>query len=313
MPDEGYKALKAGDRILVVANPSTRAEIDPIFTMLRQLAPGGVKLDMRLTQAAGDATDIVRAHGTGAAMVIAVGGDGTVAEVAEHLDHGSIPLGIIPAGSTNIVARELGLPTDIRKAAEMIWSSRRYRRIDAGTANGRMFLHMAGCGFDSRFFNLTDSQLKRKVGWIAYLPAAIKALQEPPMAYHLRTEKQEFDVISPLVLVANGGSIISPRLKLHSKIRNDDGWLNVLVITATTPNELARTLGRLATLQLEKSPYLMHLRVKELDVRSETPMPVELDGDVVTETPVKFRILPREIMVVCPNLPGQLRLGLGRQ
>jgi len=301
MSDERHNSLKAGDRVLVVANPSTRADVESIFNLLRETAPPGIKLDLRVTKAAGHATDIVEKRAPGAAMVIAVGGDGTVAEVVRHLDHGRIPLGIIPAGSTNIVARELGLPTELRKAAELIWGKHRRRRIDAGSANGEIFLHMAGCGFDSRFFDLTDSELKRKVGWIAYLPAAVKALQEPPTSYHLRTEKKEFHVVSPLVLVANGGSIISPWLKLHRKIRNDDGWLNVLVITATTPNELARTIGRLATLQLERSPYLLHLKVKELDVRTETPMPVELDGDVVTTTPVDFRILPREVMIICPN------------
>ncbi|MGB3307251.1 MAG: diacylglycerol kinase family protein [Thermomicrobiales bacterium] len=292
--------LQSGDRVLVVANPSTRRRIDPIFAELRATAPEGVELDFRMTQAGGDANVIAREHAPGAAMVIAIGGDGTVSEVAGNLDHGKIPLGIISAGSTNIIARELGIPNDMRQAVALIWGSHQLRRIDAGTCNGTIFLHMAGAGFDSRFFDLTDRRLKRKVGWIAYLPAAVKALGDDPVTYHIKTVEQEFDVVSPLVLVANGPSIINPRLKLSHNIRKDDGWLDVLIVTATKPVELARTLGRLATLQFEKSPYVTHLRIREMELSAQQPMPVQLDGDVLEQTPVRFGILPSEVSIICP-------------
>jgi YegS/Rv2252/BmrU family lipid kinase len=290
--------LVAGDRVLVIANPATRRQIEPILATLRETAPTGVDLDIRVTTAAGEAREIARDCAGGASLVVAIGGDGTVADVAEHLD--GVPLGIIAAGSTNIIGRELGIPTDFRKAVALLWGPHRLRRIDAGICNDRVFLHMTGAGFDSRFFDLTNHDLKRRVGWLAYLPAAARAMRDRPAHYHIRAGGEEFDVLSPLVLIANGASIIDPRLKLLRQIHKDDGLLDLLVVTATGPLQLARTFARIATLSFERSPFLMHIQTTEIEVSCDSPMPVQLDGDVVEHTPVRIGIRPGAVNIVCP-------------
>jgi hypothetical protein len=94
-------------------------------------------------------------------IVVAAGGDGTVGEVATALAHTDVPLGIIPAGSTNIIAKELGIPGDPWAALDVIAGDHRQMAMDLGIANGRAMLHMAGAGFDSRLFAMTDPKLKR--------------------------------------------------------------------------------------------------------------------------------------------------------
>lgn len=232
--------------------------------------------------------------------VIAVGGDGTVAEVATAIDGRAIPLGIIPAGSTNVVARNLRLPDDPIEAATLIFRRPNTRRIDVGICNGRRFLHMAGAGFDSRIFATTSKRLKRHLGWVAYLQGATQTIFEPPVHFNVAVDGTALECESPLVLVANGGSIIRPSIPVHPGIRYDDGFLDVIIFTATRPVEIASTLGRFATRSLEKSPYTIHMRGREIELSSTPPIPVQLDGDIFGHTPAHFSLLPHALEIVVP-------------
>ena len=302
-PRAGYgvnHAVHEEQRVVAIVNPATRGNAARLVDVLRAAAPPHVALDVHFTERPGHGSELARdLLGTATAM-IAVGGDGTVAEVAGAVRGSGIPLGIVPAGSTNIVAQELGIPTNIRRNVDMLFGSHKIIAIDIGICGDRAFLHMAGAGFDSAFFSRTDPRLKRRVGWLAYLPAAVQALNQPPVRLQIQTPDTKIEVASPLVLVANGASIINPRLRLNSLIRNDDGLLDVLVITATTPVELARVFARFATLQLERSPYLIHVTASEVSITSEPEIDVELDGDVVERTPVVFTVAPRAVRLIVP-------------
>jgi YegS/Rv2252/BmrU family lipid kinase len=264
------------------------------------VTPPGVELDIHLTTRPGEARDLAASRLPGAVLLVAIGGDGTVADCAQSLIDFDVPLAVLPGGSTNITAREQGVPVDALQAARLIFSPHATRRIDAGTCDDRIFLHMAGAGFDARFFAGTNPNLKRKIGWMAYLPAAMAALQHRPARFLLTMDAEQLEIRSPLILIANGPSIIHPRIRLHPDIRDDDGLLDVLAITATTPVELARTLGRVATMRLFLSPYLVHRRVSRLRLEADGPVPVEIDGDVFGVTPREFRVLPGAIRMIVP-------------
>lgn len=298
----GHRA-PARTRVVVIVNPKTKGNVERIIQVLRDTVPAYLDLDIHRTEHARHGGELARALRDQAAIMVAVGGDGTVAEVAGALRGTDTLLGIIPGGSTNITARELGIPAQPDRAIALLFGDHAVRPLDVGLCGDRAFLHMAGAGFDSEFLDLTSSDLKRKIGWVAYLPAAVAALRTLPVQYTIRTPDTELEVISPLVLVANGGSIIHPRFKLHSGIRKDDGMLDVFVITATTPVELARVLGRLATMNLERSPYVIHLKTTEVSLSATSGVPVELDGDVVARTPVRFVIAPAAIRVITPLRP----------
>lgn len=294
---------KRGDRVLVVANPATRGRVDNIEDALARALPPGVLLDVRLTTGPGEARVIALDAAPGARLLVAVGGDGTVADVATAAMEYQLPLGIVPIGSTNIISRELGIPSRADAAARVLFSAHRVRQLDAGVCNGRTFLHMAGAGFDSRFFALTNPRWKRQVGWPAYLPAAARALRLPAAVARIQVDDQTLEMVSPLVLVANGMSIIHPRLRVHNAFRPDDGWIDLMAVTATSPLAIARTLGRLAVTQLHRSPYVVHMRAKNVTLETDPVLPIQLDGDVVSETPATFEVRPGAMRIVVP-LPG---------
>jgi diacylglycerol kinase (ATP) len=289
-------------RVVAVVNPATRRDVNRIVAILRDLAPAGTSLEVYETAHQGHASEIVRQHAAGADLVVAVGGDGTVGEVASAACDTGIPLGIIPAGSTNIVARELKIPTDPVKAVRLLYGPHILTRLDAGICGERIFLHMAGAGVDSLMFDLTNPQTKRKVGWMAYVPAAVRALSRPLARYTITSPEMTLTgVRSPLVLVANGGSIIAPSIVLDHRIRFDDGLLDVLVVTATRPDHLARVMARMATRRMGDSPFVTHFVTRELEISAEPAMSVQVDGDVMGHTPVSIRMQPATVNVVVPS------------
>lgn len=298
LPDRREHQFVPGDRVLVVANPATRADARAVVRLLRQEVPEGIVLDVHWTEGPRQARVLAERHLGDVQGVVAVGGDGTVSEVAAALVGTEIPLGVVPGGSTNIVAREAGVPAHHLAAARLLFSPHVVRAIDVGTCNEHHFLHMAGAGFDSRMFDLANPRLKRRVGWVAYLPAAARALRTAMAEYTIEADGIHLELRSPLVLVANGASIIDPRIRLLPDIRKDDGWLDLIVITATRPHELARVIGRLVTMQLVKSPYVRRIRAKSITLRSTHPVPVELDGDVAVQTPVTFGIQPKAVGLI---------------
>jgi YegS/Rv2252/BmrU family lipid kinase len=289
------------DRVVAIVNPSTRGQLARLVATLEAARPPGVELDVRLTTKPGQAIELARAAARDVSIVVAVGGDGTVAEVATGLAGTSALLGIVPVGSTNITAQELGIPAQRERAAALVFGPHQVRAIDAGWCGDRRFLHIAGAGLDSHFFERTSRALKRRVGWLAYLPAALIALRQPPGRFTIDVDgERALTVRSALVLVANGGSIITPMIRLHPDVRTDDGWLDVLVFTATEPAAIGRAIWGLATRSLASSPYMVHMRGRSVRLSSDPILPVQLDGDVVTRTPVEFTIEPGAIRAIVP-------------
>ncbi|HEU0113527.1 MAG TPA: diacylglycerol kinase family protein, partial [Thermomicrobiales bacterium] len=253
-------------RAAAIVNPATRGSASRLERALRAAAPSHVQLEILTTPAPGSTTALARNAATWADRLIAVGGDGTVAAVAAGILGSDRSLAIVPAGSTNVIAKELGLPSSARAAAELAFRSNVRLRRDVGVVGERCFLHMAGAGFDSRFFANTDRTLKKRIGWVAYLPAALAALQIPAVAFSIVADGERLEIESSLVLIANGGAIVTPAFRIHPDISSDDGWLDLLVFTATEPADVARTLGLLATSRLAESPYLITRKARRIEI-----------------------------------------------
>lgn len=288
-------------RYLVIVNPATRREPSRILTRLRQFCPDGIELDIHVTDGPRTARALAQQHLAGATAVIAVGGDGTVGEVASVIIGTDVPLGIIPAGSTNIIAQEMGIPMRTRRAVQLVFEPWHLRTVDVGRVGEHCFLHMAGAGVDSRMFALASPAMKRRAGWLAYIPAGGRALLETPALFTVEMDGQSRHLVAPLVLIANGGSVITPWLKLMPDLRADDGWLDVLIFSATSVRPILRTVLDTLTRRLDASRHVEHHRARVITLASEPPLPVQLDGDVVTMTPVTIEILPASLRVIAPR------------
>jgi YegS/Rv2252/BmrU family lipid kinase len=293
---------------VAIVNPATHRPAESLIALLRERLPVGVALDVRVTERAGTTAEVTTAALPEADLVVAVGGDGTVAAVASAIGEAhaaggrDVPLAILPAGSTNMTAKELRIPTNPERAVDVLYGrqSIALASMDLGACGTERFLHMAGAGLDSRIFAETSHALKRRVGWMAYVPPTVRNLRIPPARFHIVADEASLVVDSPLVIVANGGSLVVRAFQLYPEIRTDDGWFDVLIFTPQGLPAILRTLARTATLRLHRSPYVVRLRARRVELRTDPPVPVQLDGDVMFETPVTFTVQPSALRVVVP-------------
>jgi diacylglycerol kinase (ATP) len=258
-------------------------------------------VDVVVADSSSDIVQIARQAADDAQIVVAAGGDGTVSRVATGLFGSPAALGIVPLGSTNIIARSLGIPANPRDAMKLLLGSSSRRVIDVGRCDDLSFLHIAGAGFDAEIFRHANLEWKRRTGWIAYLPPALRALQLGSTDVRLTVDDVVSTHNSPLVLVANGGSFISPNLSLFPGISYDDGWLDVLVFTCTTGAEMLATLASIGTGRSESSQFVTRFRGRKVRIECDPPVWVELDGDPIGQTPRTFSIIPSALPVVTPQ------------
>jgi diacylglycerol kinase (ATP) len=262
-----------------------------------------VEVRVEIANSSAEATAAASQAAGSATVVVAVGGDGTVADVATGIYGSSAALAIVPAGSTNIAARSLGIPADPAAALSLISGSYQLRSIDVGRSDDRCFVHMAGAGLDAALFSATSPILKRHLGWFAYVPAAVAALRLPPSDIRIAADGEILEARSSLVLIANGGSAIAPEYRIYPGIAVDDGWFDVIVFTPSTPAQIAATLAHAGQQQLDRSPHVTQTRARTVEIDAAPPLPVELDGDPRGRTPRQFSIVPLGLQVVTPVRP----------
>jgi YegS/Rv2252/BmrU family lipid kinase len=294
-------------RIAVIVSGVSRISPDQVNATLASGFGRDVEFEVQVANSSPEATAAANLAAESAVIVVAVGGDGTVADVATGIYGSTAALAIVPAGSTNIAARSLGIPADPAAALALICGSHRLRSIDVGRCDDRSFVHIAGAGFDAALFSSTSPILKRRLGWFAYVPAALAALRLPPSDIRITTDGSILEARSSLVLIANGGSAIAPEYRIYPGITIDDGWLDVIVFTPSTPAQIARTFGYAGKQRLDRSPHVTRTRARTVTIDASPPLPVELDGDPRGTTPREFSIVPSGLQVVTPvHRPGGL-------
>lgn len=291
----------AGRRIAVIANPATRISANALARALAEWRMGLDDVTLTFTDGQGTAESLARRAAEHAHVVVAAGGDGTVGEVATALAHTDTPLGIIPAGSTNIIAKELNIPARPGDALDLIARGHSLLKMDLAFVNDRAMLHMAGAGFDSRLFAMTDPRLKRRLGWGAYFPAGIRASLARPASLVVTTESETFRVDSPLVLLANGGSIISRHLRIDSKPTVDDGFLDLYIVLAIHPLPTMETLMHAMLGGLGDAPDVIYRQVTSVHIESDQPLPYQIDGDVMGNLPIDVTVSPHALRVIVPE------------
>lgn len=234
----------------------------------------------------------------GVDLVLASGGDGTIAACVAALAGSGVPLGVLPAGTGNLLARNLGLPLSLGDALTAAMAGAD-RLLDVGVANGRLFAVMAGIGFDAEMLAGASEQLKKRVGWAAYALSGLRQLRARPMKAVLHA-----DGAPPLrcrasgIVIGNVGSL-QGNIRLLPQALPDDGLLDVAVMPA---KGLAGWL-RLATglLLRRRSAILHQLTCRELRIELDRARPWEADGEVVGATrQLVISVRPRNLLVRVP-------------
>ena len=255
----------------------------------------------------GQAAQAVR---DGADIVCTLGGDGTVRNVATALVGTETALGILPAGTGNLLARNLDLPVALEAAVTVALTGRN-RRIDVGelvlgaAATGdddpevpvdpetHYFLVMSGVGMDAQIMAGTNENLKAKVGWPAYMVSGMKHLISPEFRIAVKVDDElEFRRRARMVVIGNCGRLLGG-LVLMPNARVDDGQLDAVIASPRGVVGWVPVATRVATRQRKGHPTLDHKACKEIRVRTDRPVPVQIDGDVIGEaTEVSATVRP---------------------
>ena len=295
-------------RVLLVANPRagrTRGEAGA-ERLERRLRAAGVEV-RRLpatdaSEAAGALHRMLRGESPEQTRVVVAGGDGTINAALPALAGSRFPLAILPVGSVNVLARELGLPRRLEAAIDVAVTGA-LREIDLGTANGRPFVLMAGLGFDAAVVKSVAPAVKNLVGSFAYIARGLRVLADySPSRFLIETASERIDTEAWLAVVANA-SLYTYRWRLAPEARIDDGWLDLCLFGSASR---AQTRGQvLAALSGRHADYpgVRHFRARELRFECEPPVCLQLDGDPAGETPVDIHIAPRALRVVVPGNP----------
>ncbi len=291
-------AASAG-RYVLVCNPESRVSSDRVEAEFRRVAGFAVELIVRKTEPSTSISRLICDDVIPGTIVVAVGGDGTVSAVAAVLAGTDHLLGIVPGGSTNMVAKTNRVPGGVAAAVELIHGRHVIERIDVGRCADRVLLHLGGAGLDARLFSMSSQQLKKRLRWLAYGPPFAKALKEAPSRFEITIDGSCISLDSRLVLVANASSLIHPRFELMRSVSRIDGFFDVLVFTPDSWLEIARLSGHVMSMRLDTSEYAARFTGRHIVVQSTPPVPFELDGDVVGETPFEVVVEPAALSVIC--------------
>jgi diacylglycerol kinase (ATP) len=242
-----------------------------------------------------------RAIDEGASLLLVWGGDGMVQRSLDALPtHEPPPLAIIPAGTANLFANNLGVPIDLEKALDVALHGAD-RRLDAGRINGERFGVMAGAGFDARMIAEADKGMKDRVGRVAYAWTGLRATRAGRQQMTVWVDDERwFKGKASCVLVGNLGTITGG-ISAFDDARPDDGRLEVGVVTAAGPWQWARVLTRMAVGRSDKSALVSMTNGRRIDVELNRKTPYELDGgDRPPTRRLKIRVEPLAITVRVP-------------
>jgi diacylglycerol kinase (ATP) len=241
-----------------------------------------------------------RAVAQGAEVVFVWGGDGTVQRCIDAMAGTQAVLAILPAGTANLLAANLGIPTDLAEAVRIGLKGER-RHLDTGSVNGERFAVMAGAGFDARMIKAADRHMKSRIGRAAYMYTGARALSARRVKATIDVNGERFfkGRIS-CVLVGNVGKILGG-VEVFKGVQPDDGLLEIGVVTARNPVEWARTLGRVAVGDPERSPFVQVTRGKKFRIEFGRPVPYELDGGARPAVKrMRMKVHPSSINICVP-------------
>ena len=238
----------------------------------------------------------------GEPVVIAAGGDGTLNAVVSGLAGSSTAIGVMPAGTMNVFARELGIPSNsLDKALEVI-DKGLIREIDLFSANDAPFLQMAGVGFDAMVIEETKWETKKLLGPLAYLLAAVKVLGEKPPTMEVITSDGRRE--QGVAVLCGNGSLYGGQFKLFRNASNLDSKLDVIVFKESGYRFVIDALHGIAQGGIDLAASTIYFQTEALTVKSDRPVPVEIDGELLGRyDEVCFRETATRLRVLAPEHP----------
>lgn len=290
--------MNKSGRILVILNPAARGERARRLTArIDALSP---RAHVRLTKQMGDAKTLAqRGVLEGYDAIVAGGGDGTVNEVVNGLAGSNVPFGILPVGTMNVFATELGIPTGSLPKAWQVIEAGNTRAIDLAKANDGYFVQLAGIGLDAEVVRQTTPDSKKALGPVSYLLtlAQVAARQPPRITIQAADHK---DREGSFVLVGNGRLYGGP-FTMFKNAKLDDGLLDVMVFQNQSHWDIFRYMQAIVFGAHPDLPDVEYFQTRGLRLSAADFVPVEVDGELVGELPYTFGFSKKKLRVLVPE------------
>jgi len=291
----------------VIFNPVARGDKARGFqTHLNDIAREAA---LKPTTCPGDARRLAaEAVNEGFTTIVAAGGDGTLNEVlngmADADGFSRARLGVLPLGTTNVFAKELKLPQDftgawqaIQRGKDMLIDAPWANYIVEGKAQRRYFAQMAGAGLDSRAVELVDWNLKKRIGYLAYVVAALQALREKLPAVEVSNGRET--ACGQLVLIGNG-KFYGGRFTVFPLADLCDGVLEAVIFPRIDLEAIARSGWGMLTDHFHTGRSTIQIQGSRLEMKCAAAIPFQLDGENVGPLPATFAVMPRALRVIMP-------------
>ena len=275
---------------LLIVNPHSRRGVDAARVVAGALERAGVPVLRRDCAEAGKLSGLIRELAGQVDRVVIGGGDGTLNAAASGLVGTGLPLGVIPLGTANDLARTLGIPSDPEEAAQVI-AAGRLRRVDLGEVNGLPFFNVASVGFGVDLTRALTRDAKRRWGALGYVVAALRALERlKPFSVEIIENDTTHRSRTVHIAVGNGrhyggGMTISE----HARI--DDGRLDLYSLEVESFWRMLRLAPALRSGRHGAWAEIRTLSGTEFELRTRRPRSVNTDGEITTRTPARFRVL----------------------
>ncbi len=246
-----------------------------------------------------DASAVVDAQGKGKRAILIAGGDGTLNRAARGLMACGLPLGVIPLGTANDFARTMGLPTKLEEALDVILAGET-RTVDLGEVNGHPYFNVASVGFSAMLAKELTYEAKQRWGVLGYALAAARVLMKArPFSVTLMIPGQVHHVRTLQVAVGNG-AYYGGGMKVAADAAPDDGALDTYSLELAHMSEMLALGPMLKTGTHDYWPNVRSLRSSTVELYTRVPMPVNADGELVTQTPAVFKVREKALKVFAP-------------
>ncbi|MFM8829690.1 MAG: diacylglycerol/lipid kinase family protein [Spartobacteria bacterium] len=285
------------NKTLVILNPAARSDKALRLREKIDLLSGGAP--MRLTSEAGDARLLAaEAVREGFEVIIAAGGDGTLNEVVNGIGGAPVCLGILPVGTMNVFATELGIPQGNLERAWDVIEHGKVVEVDLPQANDTHFIQLAGVGLDAEVVRKTTADSKKALGPLSYLLTLVQVAAHKPSRVMLEAEGGRISEGS-FALIGNGRLYGGP-FPVFQRASLFDGLLDVLVFQNQSHWDVVRYFQAIAFGTHPQLPDVEYFQTSSLRVTSEGDVPVELDGEVAGILPCLFSVSPQKLRVLAP-------------
>lgn len=291
--------------IHIIINPGAGKGKSILPVINASMKESGIKWEVSITHKGGDAIRLTKAAAKKGIDAIAVyGGDGTVMEVVNGLIESGIPLMILPGGSVNVLATELGIPWDLKEACALISpGAGELKTIDIGRFNSRYFITGVSIGFVADLIKNANREAKNRFGILAYVISMTTAIQKLKLTrYHLKIDGIEYEAQGLTCTVANVGNLGFTKISLDKHIDVSDGLLDVVIVRKANLN-----LFKLMAITLikrerpENFELVQHWQGKEISISSSHKQVVQCDGEILEKSHLHIKIVPEAIRVLVPK------------